>query len=237
MEKFVKTMAMGTMLSAMPMMSFATNSDFLNPAFDSRPAFPSLEMMQGDWTWTNVAKIPNVDNLQPDPEKKGRYMMYVTLAEDNPQHSVVFYGTKQKPEFAVIESYAWGMVNVQEGIFIKLNRLRGNQALKSNCNFKEMSYTKKEYDKEVGQAYEISYGLDFQQVYQLPKAIHNLREAKQPLYMSTMQQSSYFTTSTFQTHGFTRAIITPNKQKLGVYMAEFGWNRNKQGKVIKCTVS
>ena len=121
-------------LFLVPTLSFASN---FSEVFDTRPVIPTVEKMRNNtWTWKNFANLPNMGKLERDSENKNRYTMTQTIREDNPQTTITFYGSKERPEVAVIESRTWGAGNTQSSKFVRLDKLKGNTPLKSNCNFK-----------------------------------------------------------------------------------------------------
>ena len=125
-------------LFLIPTLSFASN---FSEVFDTRPVIPTVEKMRNNtWTWKNFANLPNMGKLERDSESKNRYMMTQTIREDNPQTTITFYGSKERPEVAVIESRTWGAGNTQNSKFVRLDKLKGNTPLKSNCNFKDTPY-------------------------------------------------------------------------------------------------
>lgn len=189
------------------------------------------KMRQVDWTWDNFATLPNTEGLQEDYNFKNRYMLVQTVVDGDPLTNVTFYGSKKGPEVAVIESRRWG----GEDAFARLDTLTGNVKLSSNCNLKKVSFSEKDKDDD---GYEYEYGgyLDFQQVYMLPKNMQTLGSAKTDLYMASSQATSYVVTGTFQEQGYTMSIITPNKNKLGQYIKDYGWDTDKNGKQISCRV-
>ncbi|HBH33639.1 MAG TPA: hypothetical protein DDW38_03680 [Psychrobacter sp.] len=158
-------------------------------------------------------------------------MLVQTVVDGDPLTNVTFYGSKKGPEVAVIESRRWG----GEDAFARLDTLTGNVKLSSNCNLKKVSFSEKDKDDD---GYEYEYGgyLDFQQVYMLPKNMQTLGSAKTDLYMASSQATSYVVTGTFQEQGYTMSIITPNKNKLGQYIKDYGWDTDKNGKQISCRV-
>ena len=149
----------------------------------------------------------------------------------NPQTTITFYGSKERPEVAVIESRTWGAGNTQSSKFVRLDKLKGNIPLKSNCNFKDVSTSDRDDDVETGAS------VDFQQAYMMPKNIASLSPAKNDLYLASSQIESYVVTSTFQTQGYTLSIVTPEKNKLGQFINKYGWDTNNKGKKITCNVS
>ena len=86
----------------------------------------------------------------------------------NPQTMITFYGSKERPEVAVIESRTWGAGNTQRSKFVRLDKLKVNIPLKSNCNFKDVSTSDRDDDVETGAS------VDFQQAYMMPKNIASL---------------------------------------------------------------
>ena len=174
--------------------------------------------------------------LERDSENKNRYTMTQTIREDNPQTTITFYGSKERPEVAVIESRTWGAGNTQSSKFVRLDKLKGNTPLKSNCNFKNVSVSETSDDGE-GRSYETGASVDFQQAYMMPKNIASLSPAKNDLYLASSQIESYVVTSTFQTQGYTTSIVTPDKNKLGQFINKYGWDTNSKGKKITCNVS
>jgi hypothetical protein len=149
----------------------------------------------------------------------------------NPQTTITFYGSKERPEVAVIESRTWGAGNTQRSKFVRLDKLKVNIPLKSNCNFKDVSTSDRDDDVETGAS------VDFQQAYMMPKNIASLSPAKNDLYLASSQIESYVVTSTFQTQGYTLSIVTPEKNKLGQFINKYGWDTNNKGKKITCNVS
>ena len=117
-----------------------------------------------------------------------------------------------------------------EPYYFRLDKLDNLTPLKSNYNLKDISYEITEKDSEAG---EYTYGgmLDFQQVYQYPIT------ANKTLYMSSMQATSIVITGSFQSQFYTLSVITPHKDKLGVFMNAYAWSENSEGKPMKCTVS
>ena len=193
-------------------------------------------MRNNTWTWKNFANLPNMGKLERDSENKNRYTMTQTIREDNPQTTITFYGSKERPEVAVIESRTWGAGNTQSSKFVRLDKLKGNTPLKSNCNFKNVSVSETSDDGE-GRSYETGASVDFQQAYMMPKNIASLSPAKNDLYLASSQIESYVVTSTFQTQGYTTSIVTPDKNKLGQFINKYGWDTNSKGKKITCNVS
>ena len=193
-------------------------------------------MRNNTWTWKNFANLPNMGKLERDSENKNRYIMTQTIREDNPQTTITFYGSKERPEVAVIESRTWGAGNTQSSKFVRLDKLKGNTPLKSNCNFKNVSVSETSDDGE-GRSYETGASVDFQQAYMMPKNIASLSPAKNDLYLASSQIESYVVTSTFQTQGYTTSIVTPDKNKLGQFINKYGWDTNSKGKKITCNVS
>ena len=221
-------------LFLVPTLSFASN---FSEVFDTRPVIPTVEKMRNNtWTWKNFANLPNMGKLERDSENKNRYTMTQTIREDNPQTTITFYGSKERPEVAVIESRTWGAGNTQSSKFVRLDKLKGNTPLKSNCNFKNVSVSETSDDGE-GRSYETGASVDFQQAYVMPKNIASLSPAKNDLYLASSQIESYVVTSTFQTQGYTTSIVTPDKNKLGQFISKYGWDTNNKGKKITCNVS
>ena len=221
-------------LFLVPTLSFASN---FSEVFDTRPVIPTVEKMRNNtWTWKNFANLPNMGKLERDSENKNRYTMTQTIREDNPQTTITFYGSKERPEVAVIESRTWGAGNTQSSKFVRLDKLKGNTPLKSNCNFKNVSVSETSDDGE-GRSYETGASVDFQQAYMVPKNIASLSPAKNDLYLASSQIESYVVTSTFQTQGYTMSIVTPEKNKLGQFINKYGWDTNSKGKKITCNVS
>lgn len=212
-----------------PTLSFASN---FSEVFDTRPVIPTVEKMRNNtWTWKNFANLPNMGKLERDSGNKNRYTMTQTIREDNPQTTITFYGSKERPEVAVIESRTWGAGNTQSSKFVRLDKLKGNIPLKSNCNFKDVSTSDRDDDVET------EASVDFQQAYVMPKNIASLSPAKNDLYLASSQIESYVVTSTFQTQGYTLSIVTPEKNKLGQFINKYGWDTNSKGKKITCNVS
>ena len=221
-------------LFLVPTLSFASN---FSEVFDTRPVIPTVEKMRNNtWTWKNFANLPNMGKLERDSENKNRYTMTQTIREDNPQTTITFYGSKERPEVAVIESRTWGAGNTQSSKFVRLDKLKGNTTLKSNCNFKNVSVSETSDDGE-GRSYETGASVDFQQTYLMPKNIASLSPAKNDLYLASSQIESYVVTSTFQTQAYTMSIVTPEKNKLGQFINKYGWDTNSKGKKITCNVS
>lgn len=221
-------------LFLVPTLSFASN---FSEVFDTRPVIPTVEKMRNNtWTWKNFANLPNMGKLERDSENKNRYTMTQTIREDNPQTTITFYGSKERPEVAVIESRTWGAGNTQSSKFVRLDKLKGNTTLKSNCNFKNVSVSETSDDGE-GRSYETGASVDFQQAYVMPKNIASLSPAKNDLYLASSQIESYVVTSTFQTQAYTISIVTPEKNKLGQFINKYGWDTNSKGKKITCNVS
>ena len=221
-------------LFLVPSLSFASN---FSEVFDTRPVIPTVEKMRNNtWTWKNFANLPNMGKLERDSENKNRYTMTQTIREDNPQTTITFYGSKERPEVAVIESRTWGAGNTQSSKFVRLDKLKGNTTLKSNCNFKNVSVSETSDDGE-GRSYETGASVDFQQAYLMPKNIASLSPAKNDLYLASSQIESYVVTSTFQTQAYTISIVTPEKNKLGQFINKYGWDTNSKGKKITCNVS
>ena len=221
-------------LFLVPTLSFASN---FSEVFDTRPVIPTVEKMRNNtWTWKNFANLANMGKLERDSENKNRYTMTQTIREDNPQTTITFYGSKERPEVAVIESRTWGAGNTQSSKFVRLDKLKGNTPLKSNCNFKNVSVSETSDDGE-GRSYETGASVDFQQAYLMPKNIASLSPAKNDLYLASSQIESYVVTSTFQTQAYTMSIVTPEKNKLGQFINKYGWDTNSKGKKITCNVS
>ena len=221
-------------LFLVPTLSFASN---FSEVFDTRPVIPTVEKMRNNtWTWKSFANLPNMGKLERDSENKNRYTMTQTIREDNPQTTITFYGSKERPEVAVIESRTWGAGNTQSSKFVRLDKLKGNTPLKSNCNFKNVSVSETSDDGE-GRSYETGASVDFQQAYLMPKNIASLSPAKNDLYLASSQIESYVVTSTFQTQAYTMSIVTPEKNKLGQFINKYGWDTNSKGKKITCNVS
>ena len=216
-------------LFLVPTLSFASN---FSEVFDTRPVIPTVEKMRNNtWTWKNFANLQNMGKLERDSENKNRYTMTQTIREDNPQTTITFYGSKERPEVAVIESRTWGAGNTQNSKFVRLDKLKGNITLKSNCNFKDISTSDSNDGVETGAS------VDFQQAYMMPKNIASLSAAKNDLYLASSQIESYVVTSTFQTQAYTMSIVTPEKNKLGQFINKYGWDTNSKGKKITCNVS
>ena len=221
-------------LFLVPTLSVASN---FSEVFDTRPVIPTVEKMRSNtWTWKNFANLPNMGKLERDSENKNRYTMTQTIREDNPETTITFYGSKERPEVAVIESRAWGAGNIQSSKFVRLDKLKGNTPLKSNCNFKNVSVSERSDDGD-DHSYETGASVDFQQAYMMPKNIASLSPAKNDLYLASSQIESYVVTSTFQTQGYTMSIVTPEKNKLGQFINKYGWDTNSKGKKITCNVS
>ena len=223
-----------TSLILIPTLGVAGNN--IPKAFDNRPVIPTVNKLRNEsWSWQNFATLPNVDKLQRDVQHKNRYLMTQTINEENPNTTITFYGTKERPEVAVIESRIWGAANTQDSLFVRLDMLKGNLPLKSNCNFREVSIS--ESGDDDGFHYESGATLDFQQAYTLPKNISSLAAGKNDLYVASSQAESYVITGSFQTQAYTLSIITPDKRKLGQFMTTYGWNTNKSGKEVRCSVN
>lgn len=211
----------------LPSIAYANN---IPSGFDNRPVLPTLEKMAKiEWQWKNFAQLPNTSKLVKDDIHSSYYSLTQNINEENPNTTITFYGTKAKPEVAVIESRTWGAGNTQETYFVKLQKLKGNQPLKSNCNFKQVDIS--EEGETDGNSYETGASLDFQQVYLLSKQI-----GQRDLYAVSSQVETYVVTSVFQTQAYTKTIITPYKHKLAHYIHQFGWNTNAKGKTVKCVV-
>ena len=204
--------------------------------FDNRPVLPAVQNLRTfDWTWQNVAKIPNISARAADHNHKGRFMQSLTINDENPQTIVTFYGTKTAPDVAVIEARTWGAGNTQDTAFVRLDKLKGNITLKSNCNFKNVATSESGNDGSYD--YESGAELAFQQVYKLPKSMPLLSgDGKRDLFMASSQVESYVITGTFQTQAYTLSIITPDKAKLGKFINMYGWDTNKNEKKVTCTV-
>ena len=216
-------------LFLVPTLSFASN---FSEVFDTRPVIPTVEKMRNNtWTWKNFANLPNMGKLERDSENKNRYTMTQTIREDNPQTTITFYGSKERPEVAVIESRTWGAGNTQSSKFVRLDKLKGNITLKSNCNFKDISTSDSNDGVETGAS------VDFQQAYMMPKNIASLSPAKNDLYLASSQIESYVVTSTFQTQAYTISIVTPEKNKLGQFINKYGWDTNNKDKKVTCNLS
>lgn len=216
----------------LPISALANNTQ---NTFNNNSVMPTLTQLRNmDWTWKNIAKLPHISALEQDSEHK-TYMQTQNIREENPQITITFYGTKSKPEVAVIESRTWGMGNAQNSQFVRLDMLKGNIPLQSNCNFRKISVNEIGEDNDIGR-YETGADLLFQQFYRLPKDIVSLAPAKHDLYASSLQIKSYVTTSTFQSQAYTITIITPDQTKLGKYVTMYGWNTTKQGKKIMCRI-
>ena len=217
------------LLFLVPTLSVASN---FSEVFDTRPVIPTVEKMRNNtWTWKNFANLPNMGKLERDSENKNRYTMTQTIREDNPQTTITFYGSKERPEVAVIESRTWGAGNTQSSKFVRLDKLKGNITLKSNCNFKDISTSDSNDGVETGAS------VDFQQAYMMPKNIASLSPAKNDLYLASSQIESYVVTSTFQTQAYTISIVTPEKNKLGQFINKYGWDTNNKDKKVTCNVS
>ncbi|WP_169391727.1 MULTISPECIES: hypothetical protein [Psychrobacter] len=200
--------------------------------FNSKPVLPTVEKLRNEaWTWSNFSKLPKIGKLERDGNYKNRYMMTQTIRSDNPETTITFYGTKERPEAAIIETRSWGAANTQNSSFVRLDKLKGVTPLTSNCNFKKVSLSDNDNDVETGAT------LEFQQAYLLPKHISSLSNAKNNLYMASSQVETYVITSTYQTQAYTMSIITPDKAKLGQFVNDYGWNKNSKGKTISCKVS
>lgn len=216
------------------------NAGNIPKAFDSRPVFPTVEKMRNaDWTWQNFVTLPNASKLTKDTQFKGKYSVIQTIREENPNTTITFYGTKERPEVAVIESRTWGAANTEKTLFVRLDMLKGNVPLKSNCNFKNISEVEADKDED-GHSYESGADLAFQQVYILPKSIailSNQAAGKNDLYVASSQVETYVVTGSFQTQAYTLSIITPYKDKLGKYIKEFGWHTTKQGRKVNCSIN
>ena len=216
-------------LFLVPTLSFASN---FSEVFDTRPVIPTVEKMRNNtWAWKSFANLPNMGKLERDSESKNRYMMTQTIREDNPQTTITFYGSKERPEVAVIESRTWGAGNTQNSKFVRLDKLKGNITLKSNCNFKDISTSDSNDGVETGAS------VDFQQAYMMPKNIASLSAAKNDLYLASSQIESYVVTSTFQTQAYTMSIVTPEKNKLGQFINKYGWDTNNKDKKVTCNLS
>lgn len=228
---------MKKLLLTLIVLSSTAYANNIPKAFDTRPILPMVqEMRTMDWTWATVAKLPTISKLEKDAVYPQYFSRSLTISEDNPNTTVTFYGTKQAPEVAVIEARTWGAGNTQETLFPRLDMLKGNIPLKSNCNFKNLDISEKVKDKEAGD-YETGASLTFQQAYILPKNIASLANVgKRDLYVASLQSETYVITSVFQTQAYTMSIITPNKAKLGKFINDFGWQTNKQDKKVKCTI-
>ena len=228
-----------TSLFLIPILSVAglsVASNNIPKAFDTRPVIPTVNKLRNEsWTWQNFATLLNVDKLQRDVQNKNRYLMTQTVNEENPNTTITFYGTKERPEVAVIESRTWGAANTQDSRFVRLDMLKGNLPLKSNCNFRDVSIS--ESGDDDGFYYESGATLDFQQAYTLPKNISSLAAGKNNLYVASSQVETYVITGSFQTQAYTLSIISPDKSKLGQFMTTYGWNTNKNGKEVRCSVS
>lgn len=199
---------------------------------NTQPVLATLnEMSQVDWTWDNFAALPNTEGLQEDYNLENWYRLVQTVVEGDPLTTVTFYGSKERPEVAVVETRRWG----GKDAFARLDTLKGIEKLSSNCNFKKLSFSE-QVKEDDGFEYENGGNLDFQQVYLLPKNMPVLGSAKTDLYMASSQATSYVITGSFQEQGYTMSIITPNKNKLGQYIKDYGWDTDKKGKEISCRV-
>lgn len=191
---------------------------------------PALQKMEGVWEWDNFATLPNSYEKEKDPDSKNRYYLkHQAFNKDFVEISVTFYGTKDTPDVAVVETYVRGAYNTQVEAFVKLNKMSGLTKLKSNCNFKDIQIRESGVDED-GHHWSSGRHLDFQQVYQF-------KNGNKILYMASSQATGSYTTGSFSSHGYTKSIITPHKDKLGVFMNAYGWSTNKSGKTIKCMVS
>lgn len=193
-------------------------------AYDNAPVKNALNLFAKEWRWQNFGASST--QLTQDYSNKNRYFVSYDLQGNGVQNNITIYGTKQKPEFAVIESYN----NYDEDKpFIRLDKTKGLKRLKSNCNFKNIN-------QATGKPDHMGYNsssLEIQQVYQLPKPTKNATQ----LYMAANYSSSVVITEVFNASLGSTAIITPYKNKLGSYINEFGWNTDKRGRTVKCTVS
>ena len=157
-------------------------------------------------------------------------MMTHLIQEDNPYISVTFYGTKERPDVAVVESRVWGGAGHDFPNFVRLDKTKGLSKLNSNCNLKNTSYeiTEKDHD---GHSYTTGGSLEFQQVYQYPIS------SKKTLYMSSMRANSVVITGSYQSQHYTLSVITPHKERLGTFINAYAWSENSKGKPRKCSVS
>lgn len=225
-----KLLALTLLLSAT---AYANN---IPDNFNNRPVLPTVQKLRTfDWTWQNVAKLSNISTREADPDHAGRLMQTLTISEHNPNTTITFYGSKTAPDVAVIEARTWGAANTQDTAFLRLDKLKGNTTLKSNCNFKNISIS--ESGNDDGFEYESGAELAFQQAYKLPKSISSFGGVgKRDLFMASSQVETYVITGSFQTQAYTLSIITPDKAKLGKLINMYGWDTNKNGNAVKCTV-
>lgn len=220
-------------LLLIPVLSFADNAP---EKFDNQPILPTLgKMRNATWTWKSFSDLPSMEKLEQDSQNKNRYMMTQSIKDKNPKITITFYGTKERPEVAVIESRTWGALNTLDSLFVRVDKIKGSIPLASNCNFKNISIGEgvKEGD---GFSYETGASLDFQQAYILPKNIRSLPSTKNDLYVASSQVESYLMTGSYQTQSYTTSIITPEKNKLGQFINSYGWRTNNKDKKVDCSV-
>lgn len=161
-------------------------------------------------------------------------MQTLTISEQNPNTTITFM-VQNSPDVAIIEARTRGTANTQDTAFVKLNKLKGNTTLKSNCNFKNVSIS--ESGNDDGFEYESGAELAFQQVYKLPRSTSSFGGAgKRDLFMASSQVETCVITGSFQTQAYTLSMITPDKAKLGKLINMYGWDTNKNNNTVKCTV-
>lgn len=219
----------GCVFIGLVMMPALANQGLIPKGYDNTPVMPAIKKMQGEWTWKNFESLPNTHKKQKYPQDAHYFTHQKAREGDMFETTVAFYGSAQKPEFAIIESRAWGAGNAQGVKFTKLEHLQGLSKLTSNCNLKNIHVMQTIKDEEAG---------DYQQGGDLySQALYQFNNGQKTLYMASLQATSITVTGSFQTQVYTRSIITPHKAKLPTYIQEFGWNKNAKGKTIKCTIT
>lgn len=185
--------------------------------------------MEGVWEWDNFATLPNSYEKEKDPDSKNRYLLkHMAFSGDFEEISVSFYGTKETPDVAVVDTL-FPDEGVKDAGFIQLNKMGELTPLKSNCNLKNIHIEKHGVDDD-GHNWSSHRDLDFQQVYQF-------KNGNKIFYVASLRVEAAYVTGSFRSYAYAKSIITPHKEKLGTFINAYGWSTNKLGKTIKCMVS
>lgn len=192
---------------------------------------------QENWHWQMFDNLKNLDNDTLTPKKITKTNNYfLTKTIDETQHiTLTAYGSKQQPEVIVVKSESYLPENslpIPEDLAIaKARLLRLNPQppyfipLKTNCRLANLTarYQHPKYTISAGGS------LDSQNFYRYT-------QNSRPLYMSYAEGSGYVATSMMIHFAQSTWIITPNKEKLGKFVSQYGWHIDNKGREIECLI-
>lgn len=173
-----------------------------------------------NWTWDNFKKLPPfIEELKGFQKFQGYYVLSRSL-DTKANLTVDIYGTKDYPEFLIIQSGGWGITDEQKLVKPKLNDFN---KLASNCNFGKVEISD---GNDRG-----SKWIDYQNIY-VTKPNNNYK----PLYIVDSKGGATVITGVFNEGINTSTLITYNLNNLPTYIEKFAWNKNNQGKKLKCVI-